>query len=59
MTKDVFIKTHQEKGYTIQDLGGMVILTIDNLVEIYYFTEDGELDNRIEPFWCLVKNKRG
>lgn len=53
LTKKEFIKSHLERGYTIEDNGEMVIISISNLVGIYYFTKDGKFDNRIEPFICL------
>ena len=53
LTKEEFIKFHLERGYTVDDKGEMVIISISNLTGIYYFTKDGKPDNCIEPFICL------
>ena len=44
MTKEKFIKAHIKRGYTVEDLGRMVILRLDNFTAIHHFTENGEYD---------------
>lgn len=53
MTKDKFIKIHLKRGFTVEDCGRMVIVTLNNYTAIHHFTDDGEYDNRITPFWTL------
>lgn len=55
--KEEFITLHKKKGYIVEDYGEMVILTLDNLYGIHYFLKNGNHDKRIDPFWCLARQK--
>ena len=55
MTKDKFIRIHLKRGYTVQDFGRMVILSLDNYTAIHHFKDNGEYDYDTEAFWKLER----
>ena len=55
MTKDKFIRIHENRGYHVEEVGRMVFLTMGNYTAIWFFNEDGTLDENNKPFWKLEK----
>ena len=55
MTKDKFIRIHENRGYHVEKVGRMVFLTMGNYTAIWFFNEDGTLDENNKPFWKLEK----
>ncbi len=56
MTKDKFIRIHLKRGYTVQDFGRMVILSLNNYTAIHHFKDNGEYDYDTDAFWKLERN---
>lgn len=55
MTKDKFIRIHKNRGYQVEELGNMVIISIDNYRAIWFFNADGTQDTAKDPIWKLER----
>lgn len=55
MTRERFIKIQATRGYQIEELGKMVIIRMDNYRAIWFFNEDGTLDESNPPSWHLER----
>ena len=56
MTKDKFIAIHRKRGYEVEDLGKMVILSLDDYTAIHFFNANGTRDETISPVWKLSRH---
>lgn len=59
MTKDKFISIHRKRGYEVEDLGKMVILSLDDYTAIHFFNADGTRDKTISPVWKTSRHQGG
>lgn len=55
MTKTRFIAIQTKRGYKIQDFGKMVILRDGKYTAIWFFNEDGTLDETQKPSWKMER----
>jgi hypothetical protein len=53
MTKARFIKIHTQRGYTIEDMGKTVRISMDNYTALWFFQTNGALDETRKPMWTL------
>lgn len=58
MTKERFISIQSRRGYSVKDCGNMVILTMGNYTALWFFKEDGSLDENNLPTWTISNGKR-
>ena len=55
MTKDRFIAIHTHRGYKVEDLGKIVILSMGNYTAMWFFNADGTLNENEKPTWTVSK----
>ena len=55
MTKERFVKIHVARGYEVEELGNVVILRQGKYTAMWFFKEDGSLDEDNKPSWSLAK----
>ena len=53
MTKSRFIRIHTARGYHVQDLGNIVIVSLDGYSAIWFFHPDGTQDATKPPQWLI------
>ena len=53
MTKEKFIHIHRNRGYQVEELGKMVIISLDNYRAIWFFNVDGTPDKDNPPQWSI------
>lgn len=53
MTKSRFIRIQTARGYKVEDLGKMVVLSLDNYRAYWFFKADGTPDEDNPPFWKI------
>ena len=53
MTKEKFIRIQSARGYKVEDLGRIVILSLDNYTAIWFFNADGTQDLDNPPTWSI------
>lgn len=56
MTKEKFIRIQTARGYQIEDLDKMVIISLDNYRAIWFFNTDGTVDKDNPPIWHLDRS---
>ena len=57
MTRERFIRIQAKRGYQIEELGKVVILRMRNYTAMWFFNEDGTLDEDNPPYWNLERPK--
>ncbi len=55
MTKDRFIAIQARRGYKVEDLGKIVILSMKNYTAMWFFNADGTLNENEKPTWTVSK----
>lgn len=55
MTKARFITIHTKRGYTIEDMGKIVRITMEDYTALWFFHTDGTLDESHKPMWSLSR----
>ena len=53
MTREKFIRIHRNRGYQVEELGKIVIISLDNYRAIWFFNADGTLDESNPPQWSI------
>lgn len=53
MTRERFIRIQKTRGYKVEELGRMVIISLDNYRATWFFNVDGSLDESNPPIWHL------
>lgn len=53
MTKEKFIRIHAHRGYEIEDLGKIVIISLNNYTATWFFNSDGSLDEKNPATWNI------
>ncbi len=56
MTKEKFIRIQRNRGYQIEDLGKMVIISLDNYKATWFFNTDGSVDENNPPAWHVDRS---
>ena len=56
MNKDKFIAVHRKRGYTVSELGNIVILEHGNYTAYWFFNSDGTPDDTLDPVWSIRKD---
>ena len=55
MTKDRFITIQRNRGYHVEELGCIVILTLDNYRAVWFFNPDGTVNEDNPPHWAIER----
>ena len=55
MTKGRFISLMTKRGYSVEDLGKMVICSANNYRSYWFFNADGTQDTTNKPYWTISK----
>ena len=56
MTREKFIRIHRNRGYQVEELGKMVIISLDNYRATWFFNTDGSVDENNPPIWYLDRS---
>lgn len=56
MTREKFIRIQKIRGYQVEELGRMVIITKDNYSATWFFTPEGTIDETMPPVWKLDRS---
>lgn len=56
MTKEKFIRIQKSRGYQVEELGKMVIISFDNYRATWFFNADGSVDESNPPIWHLDRS---
>lgn len=54
MTKERFISIHLKRGYTVENMGRIVKISMDDFSALWFFNEDGSLDENHKPSWKMT-----
>jgi hypothetical protein len=57
MTREKSIRIHRNRGYQIEELGKMVIISLDNYRATWFFNTDGSVDESNPPIWRLNRSR--
>ena len=53
--REKFVAVMRRRGYTVRELGRMVILTMDNYTAIHFFNPDGTRDETQPAYWSMSR----
>ena len=56
MTREKFIRIHRNRGYQVEELSKMVIISLDNYRATWFFNTDGSVDENNPPIWHLDRS---
>jgi len=56
MTREKFIRIQKSRGYQVEELGKMVIISLDNYRATWFFNADGSVDESNPPIWHLDRS---
>ena len=56
MTREKFIRIQKSRGYQVEELGKMVIISLDNYRATWFFNADGLVDENNPPIWHLDRS---
>ena len=56
MTREKFIRIQKSRGYQVEELGKMVIISLDNYRATWFFNADGSVDKNNPPIWHLDRS---
>ena len=54
MTREKFIRIQKSRGYQVEELGKMVIISLDNYRATWFFNADGSVDETTRRFGTLT-----
>lgn len=55
MTREKVIRIHRNRGYQVEELGKMVIISHKNYTAIWFFNADGSVDENNPPTWNVER----
>ena len=53
MTKEIFIHIHHNRGFQVEDLGKIVIISLEDYRAVWFFNPDGSIDKNHPPIWHI------
>lgn len=54
--REKFCAINSKRGYKVENLGLITILSHDNYRAYHFFNPDGSIDKTKEPYWTIEKS---